>query len=223
MKYEDLIEKVNIVEEEYELTECIYYGAIKKLENVQKDLTKLDDIQHVRRVIKPFLTQWGMMGRVVGRKDLDWMKLGETLRNLEKEFQELRDKKFLTIDFNEKNISNSIKKICRKIKCIPYIGGHTCAPKILHLLSPEIFVMWDEDIRKNYEKKNDRISGSPEGYLNFLKEVQKELKNALESQQNTTEKRLEEIEGQMRRKYKNKTLARIVDEYNWIVAHPINS
>jgi hypothetical protein len=84
MKYKDLIEKVDKFEEEVELTECIYFGAIERLRDAQQDLGKLDDVRHVRRVIQPFLIQWGMMGRVVGREGLDWIELGETLRNLEK-------------------------------------------------------------------------------------------------------------------------------------------
>ena len=221
MKYEDLIDRVNINEEEFGLVECVYFGAIKKLELVQKDLNKLDDIQHVRRVIKPFLIQWGMMGRVVGREGLDWKKLGETLRLLENQFGKLRNKKFLTINFNEENISNNIREIYQKIRGIRYIGGHTCTPKILHLLNPEIFVMWDEEIRKKYHNKNGRIRDSPEGYLEFLKEAQKELKEALEDRQRNTGKGLDDVEEEIRHKYKNKTLARIIDEYNWIVAHPL--
>lgn len=220
MKYENLIESVNKCEEEFELTECIYFGAIEKLRNVQKNLGKIDDIRHVRRVIKPFLIQWGMMNRVAGQKNLEWKKLGETLRKLEKEFAKLRGKRFLNIKFNDENVSSAIKNIYRKIDLIPQLGGRTCEPKILHLLNPEIFVMWDEAIEKNYKRKNSRIRDSPEGYLEFLKEAQKELREALEDHQKETGKGLDEIEEEIQHKYKNKTLARIIDEYNWTVAHP---
>jgi hypothetical protein len=62
----------------------MYFGALEKLKEVQEDLGKLDDVKHVRRVIKLFLIQWGNMNRVVGRKSIEWNRLGETLRNLEK-------------------------------------------------------------------------------------------------------------------------------------------
>jgi hypothetical protein len=81
--------------------------------------------------------------------------------------------------------------------------------------------MWDEDIRKEYKKKNSGIRDTPEGYLEFLKEAQKELKEALEDRQRETGKGLDDIEEEIRHKYKNKTLARIIDECNWIVAHPL--
>lgn len=219
MKYKDLIDKVDKLEEEVELTECIYFGAIERLRAVQQDISKLDNVQHIRRVIKPFLIQWGMMGRVVGREGLDWMELGETLRNLEKEFWELKGKRFLTINLNEEKVSSAIKTIYRKVRSIPYIGGLTSTPKILHLLNPEIFVMWDDAIRKEYKKKNSRIQDSPQEYLEFLREMQQELKEAIEDRQEETGKGLDEIEQEIRRRYKNKTLARIIDEYNWAVAH----
>lgn len=220
MKYRDLLDKVDELEEETELAECMYFGAVEKLKDVQRDLTKLDDVQHMRRVIKPFLTQWGMMGRVVERKGLRWMELGETLRSLEKEFKQLWSRSFLTIEFNEEKISKAIKNIYSRLDPIPYIGGPTSIPKILHLLNPEIFVMWNTDIRENYRKKNNRIRDTPEGYLEFLIEVKEELKEAIYDRQKESGKELDRIEQEIRSRYKNKTLARIVDEYNWIVAHP---
>ena len=220
MKYKDLLDKVDELEEETKLAECMYFGAVEKLKDVQRDLTKLDDVQHIRRVIKPFLTQWGMMGRVVERKGLRWMELGEILRSLEKEFKELWGESFLTIEFNEEKFSRAIKSIYSRLDPIPYIGGPTSIPKILHLFNPEIFVMWDTKIRENYRKKNNRIRDTPEGYLEFLKEVQKELKEAVRERQRETGKGLDDIEQEIRSRYNNKTLARIVDEYNWIKKHP---
>lgn len=220
MKYEELLDVASKFEKEIELTECIYFGAIERLKHVRKDLSRLDDIRHVRRVIKPFLIQWGMMSRVAGREGLDWEKLGETLRSLEKDFSVLRNRRFLTIDFNEENVSSAIKNIYNRIRSIRYIGGHTCTPKIMHLLNPEIFVMWDKDIGKNYQKRNNRITDSPKGYLEFLKEIQKELRKLFGDRQKETGNGLDEIIREIRSKYKNKTVARIIDEYNWMIAHP---
>lgn len=220
MRYEDLLRVASHFEKEIELTECIYFGAIEKLGDVRKNLNKLDDVQHVRRVIKPFLIQWGMMGRTVGREGLNWKKLSETLRSLEIDFDVLRNRRFLTIDLNKRKVSIAIKNIFSRIRSIPYIGGHTSTPKIMHLLNPEIFVMWDEAIRKTCNKRNKRITDSSTGYLEFLKEIQKELRLSLGAHQKETGGSLDELEKEIRSKYKNKTLARIVDEYNWMMAHP---
>lgn len=221
MKFHDLISKVDELEDETELAECIYFGAVDKLKEVRNDLTKLNDIVHLRRIIKPFLIQWGMMGRVVGREGLEWAKVGETLRSLEEEFELLRGQKLLTMKFQDTKISDAIRRVYRKLDPIDYIGSPTAISKILHLLNPEVFVMWDNDIRKAYKKKNRRVRETPEGYLEFLNEMQKELEDALNDYRKETKKELDEIEREIRARYRNKTLAKIVDEYNWITAHPI--
>jgi hypothetical protein len=215
MKYKDLSDNVNKFEEEYELIELIYFGAIEKLREVQKDLSKIDDVKHIQRIIKPFLVNWGMMNRVVGRKGLNWKKLGETLRNLEKEFGLLRDKKFLTINFNEQVISDSIKTIYGKLDPIPYIGSPTTTSKILHLLNPEIFVMWDNAIVEEYHRKNRRVDYTARGYLEFLKETQKAVLEAFIEHEKETGKTLDKIEEELESKYK-KTITKIIDEYNWV-------
>jgi len=217
MKYKDLIDTVSKLEEEYELTECIYFGAIEKLKEVQENISKIDDVKHIQRVIKLFLINWGMMNRVVGRKDLDWKKLGETLRSLEKEFRELRNRKFLTIDFNENTISNAIRTIYDRLDPLPYLGSPTTLSKILHVLNPEIFVMWDNEIVRKYKRRNFRVNTTAEGYLEFLKDAQKEIKEALNDYQKESGKQLCEIEIDLRNRCNNRTLARIVDEYNWMI------
>ena len=161
-----------------------------------------------------------MMGRVVGREGLDWKRLGEILRSLEEEFKELRSKQFIAVKFSEEKFSNAIKKIYSELDSIPFIGSPTIISKILHLLNPEIFVMWDNDIRKMYKAKNRCVANTPEGYLAFLKEAQEELKEAFEDMQREAEKEIDEIEREIKAKYGCKTLARIIDEYNWLTAHP---
>jgi len=84
------------------------------------------------------------------------------------------------------------------------------------LLSPEIFVMWDNAIVQKYHKRNHHIDYSPEGYLEFLKEMQKEIIEALYEHKTETDKELDEIERELRQRFMNKTLAKIIDEYNWI-------
>jgi len=219
MKYTELVAIVDRNVEEYDLSECLYFGALEKLKQVQENLNLLDDIRHVQRVIKLFLVSWGNMSRVVGRKGLKWKELGERLRNLEKEFSELRNKKFLTIDFNNAVVANPIKTIYAKLDNLPYLGSPTTISKVLHLLNPEIFVMWDNEIERKYHKRNHYVKYTPEGYLEFLKESQKEIKEAFHDCQEETRQELDEIEASVRKRYGNRTLARIVDQYNWMICH----
>lgn len=58
----------------------------------------------------------------------------------------------------------------------------------LHLLNPEIFVMWDREIREKYKKENRRIRDNSEGYLEFLKETQNLIRDVLNDRKRTLEK-----------------------------------
>lgn len=217
LKYKDLIDDVN---KYYYKNEPIYFEAIADLEELRKDLTKLDDTKHLIGIVKPFLIKWGRMGRVVGREGLNWKKLGEILRSLEKNFGNLREERLQTIAFEKDEVSDSITTIYERIDPLEYLGSPTTISKTLHLLNPEIFVMWDRGIRKRYKNKNSRIRDSSEGYLEFLKETQEGIKDALNDRKKETGKELDEIEKEIRNKYNNITLAKIIDEYNYGAVHP---
>ena len=216
MKYKDLIDNVN--KYHYE-NEPIYFKAIADLEELRKDLTKLDDTKHLIGIVKPFLIKWGRMGRVVGREGLNWRGLGERLRSSEKDFGNLREERFQIIDFEKDEISDSITTIYGKLDPLEYLGSPTTISKTLHLLNPEIFVMWDSEIRKKYRHKNSRIRDNSEGYIEFLKETQKLVRDALNDRKKEVGKGLDEIEKEIRNKYKNITLAKIIDEYNYGAVH----
>lgn len=218
MRYKDFVETINGLEQEYELTELVYFGAIDRLREVQKDLSKLDDVQHLRRTIRLFLISWGLMNRVVGRENLDWKRLGDTLRNLEKDFAILRGKRFLNPKlFEDITISNTIKKIYGELDVIPYLGSPTALSKILHLLNPEIFVMWDNAIVKDYHEINRGIDYSADGYMEFLKEVQKRFLAAFTEFEKETGKTSNVIEEELKSQH-NRTITRLIDEYNWMTA-----
>jgi hypothetical protein len=217
MRYEEFVKRVN---KYHYKNESIYFEAIADLEELRKDLAKLDCTKHLIGIVKPFLIKWGRMGRVVGREGLDWRGLGERLRSSEKDFGNLREEKFQTIDFEKDEISDSITTTYGKLDPLPYLGSPTTISKTLHLLNPEIFVMWDIGIRNRYKKKNNYVLCNSGGYLEFLKETQSEIREALNDRQKMTGKDLDRIEKELRKKYENKTLAKLVDQYNYGIAHP---
>jgi hypothetical protein len=217
MKYKSLIE--NVDKYSYK-NEHIYFKTIASLEQIRKDLSKIDETKHLIGILKPFLIKWGRMGRVVGRDSLDWRSLCEKLRSLEIDFGNLRSERFRTIDFEKDDISDSITHIYAKIDPLEYLGSPTTISKTLHVFNPEIFVMWDADIRKRYNSKNSFIQPNADGYFEFLKETQKEIIDALNDGKKVTGKELNEVEMEIRNRYENKTLAKIIDEYNYGLAHP---
>jgi len=159
------------------------------------------------------------MGRAVGREGLNWRGLGERLRSSEKDFGNLRKEMFQTLDIEKDEISNSITSIYERIDPLEYLGSPTTISKTLHLFNPEIFVMWDRAIRKKYKKENRRIRDNSEGYLEFLKETQKLIRDVLNDRKKDSGKELDEIEKEIRNKYKGITLAKIIDELNYGAVH----
>jgi hypothetical protein len=152
--YDDLVKYIKNYEEAFWFYEYVYLKTIEELEPVRAGLEKLDTKEHVLPIIKMFLIQWGRIGRTVDRKDLNWDQLTKQLRNTKEAFKKLQGKTFLDINFDDKEIKDAIMK-CYEAARIKYFGP-TAISKILHLFNPEIFVMWDEKIRKNMELKETR-------------------------------------------------------------------
>lgn len=119
--------------------------------------------------------------------------------------------------------------------------GKVAAGKVLHLLIPELFVAWDNPISEHYGVGNNKNETSEE-YIKFLKKM-KCLVLSLRSLREDEEKFLSEQLIHIREKHKKviknetenqnilktennkyveflrskrKTIAKFVDEYNWI-------
>jgi len=97
-------------------------------------------------------------------------------------------------------------QVFKEIRDVKNIGS-TSASKILHLLRPEFFVMWDYDIAKKYH-----VEMSPKGYLKFLMRCQSFLKSILEEYRKSG---IEDPEVYLSNKY-GKPLTKLLDEYNWL-------
>ena len=216
VKYEELVKGIRAYEEPIAIAECIYFKALEKLKDIEYDLNKLNE-EEVKEIIAAFLILWGRMGRTVDRKDMNWKELINQLRNLCSKdfFKKLKNKSLLSIDESD---GDAIKRAYNSIR-VKYIGP-TAKSKILHLLNPKVFVMWDEAIRKKY-----KVKGTATGYLKFLRRMKKELEEALgEKRKWDEEKIVKEIcknlsTEELRKECTRKTLAKLIDEYNWASTH----
>jgi hypothetical protein len=104
-------------------------------------------------------------------------------------FEKIRNEDFQHANFDEiKDIIGDIYSTLSKVKGVEYTG----ASKVMHLFNPNLFVMWDGYIRNKYRFKNDVQS-----YINFQKRMQEKFRG---------------IEW----KETDKTLAKAVDEYNYV-------
>jgi hypothetical protein len=113
--------------------------------------------------------------------------LKNTLNECKPLFEQLKNEDFKTANFDQ--ISLPVKEIyakLSKIKGVEFTGGS----KVMHLFNRNLFVMWDQPIREEY---NLGTSGS--AYLTFLKLMQQKISDIQWSDP-------------------SKTLAKAIDEYN---------
>jgi hypothetical protein len=125
------------------------------------------------------------MSRVAGREDINWTDITQEISNLQPLLEVLKGKDILTMDFTDKQVDDSIVKIYDNLRRHKYFGATTLS-KTLHLLNPQVFVMWDGDILKSYQKNSPEIDDYGEGYLEFLKVTQKEINQILTEIANKT-------------------------------------
>ena len=95
-------------------------------------------------------------------------------------FKKLRDKRLWELDLDDDKLKNDIKYIFHAFSSKKSIGI-TGASKILHILNPYVFMMWDREIRQAYHllHNKDHEIGDEKCYLEFLKQSQMILKTLL--------------------------------------------
>jgi hypothetical protein len=141
------------------------------------------------------------MKRVLGFRGCK--RLSEKLGDIDHRFGELKSMSLSSIDLQalSANIEDAYDELLNaewtsergRIKRV----GPTAAAKTLHLVVPDLFMIWDRKIRLNY---GFRENGKE--YLRFMLEMQNWL-----AKLNTTIQRLGA-------KYE-KSSTKIIDEYNW--------
>ena len=95
---------------------------------------------------------------------------------------------------------------------------YTGASKILHVLVPDLFVMWDGTIRCAYGCRSQKEGDDGEKYFTFLIRVQSETRKAIESYCSehscTNEEAMKRIREEL---FENgfHTIARLIDLYNF--------
>lgn len=115
-----------------------------------------------------------------------------TIQDTEPIFQRLKHYRFQTADFDK--LAEDIKSVYSKFKTLV---GQTGAAKMLHFKLPELFVMWDTDIRETFRIPN---RSTPDDFIRFLKAMKSEF-------------------GHITWRKQDRTLAKAIDEYNFVMAH----
>jgi len=91
----------------------------------------------------------------------------------EERLRELEGKRLELLDLADGGVRDDIKYVFSEFSSKKSIG-FTGASKILHIINPNVFMMWDASIRNAYHKLHDKghKSDHPECYLEFLKQTQ---------------------------------------------------
>jgi Fe-S-cluster formation regulator IscX/YfhJ len=167
-------EHVKQLNNEYSSGHSKYNGYVKDMSKIGlKTITE----KEIEESIKPFLYKWGKMGRVLGRSEFhDWRNnLAKQIRSTYAKLEEFRTKDLSAINLSE--FEDDIKRCYESFK---EAVGPIAAAKVLHLISPNFFPLWDNPIAKAFkqeskvkdtkEKDDDRLSG--QDYYRFMQQVQ---------------------------------------------------
>jgi hypothetical protein len=139
--------------------------------------------------------------------------LRDAIAESDKLVTELRDRRLGTVDMDESFLEHvvTVFSIFSSKKSMQTTG----ASKALHLIAPELFVMWDASIRQTYHRLHDDYSRawSPDGrcYAKFLVTCN-EIAAALE----TDRKQLAERHPSFIIFGFRKTLPKMIDECNFM-------
>jgi hypothetical protein len=126
-------------------------------------------------------------------KNFNLIEFEDTIKKINPIFNKIKKKTFECADFKNNDLRKDIKMIYSNLK---KFVKQTGATKIMALKNPDLFVMWDTEIRKMYKIDNQ---ASPDDYIEFLEKMKNEFR---------------EIKWQD----KKRPFAKVIDEYNYVKA-----
>jgi len=170
-----------IIEEHVKRCDCFSSDGrtyIPRLNEMNK--TKLDTISQkdVEDIVRPFLYEWGRMGRILGRTEFsNWPRGTATV--IQKNSQELEQFKKCDLSDTRLNLKTHKPVIMQLYSSFNKVVGQVAATKVLHLICPHFFPPWDNDIAaavRSEIREKKPVTGnidnfSPEDYYRFIQEI----------------------------------------------------
>ena len=188
-------------------------------------LERLDSVYNIVAGAKILLLIWNIVyirflpAKTRQSLEEDLMKSYETARG---DIGLLGDKKLESIELYDSNVTDRIQAIFKCFQGYSSIGV-TGASKTLHLICPDLFVMWDSEIRRNYHKLHqNKWDTIDQCYVEFLKQTQ-EIARGLLHQRSAEEiwkmHPIHSIEPQLIELFSRasvKSLPKMIDECNYV-------
>ena len=183
--------------------EILYRKCIKDIKKIK--ISKIGQ-KEIKGPIRTLLINWGLMSRVLesSKRKGKWQnKLKKSIK-IHKKFLESTRK----LDLEKTDLSDYEKDIKNCYLMIRDAVAPTSASKVLHMLSPGFFPMWDYNIREKVKKecKPRKINESEKGYYNFMWAIKDFLI------------KYRAVIHLLNKRYKKSKL-RIVDAYMWIACN----
>jgi len=153
----------------------IYYPCIQEMALI--DIVNICETDINSIVRDEYLYKWGGMGRVLGQIDKypDWeSNLMSSIRRYAYIFEHFR-----LFDIATTDLKNYKQEIILCYESLQKLTGRVASVKILHLICPKFFPLWDSSIIKGISaeiKFDDKNSPSGEDYLRYMQTI----KNILE-------------------------------------------
>jgi hypothetical protein len=134
-------------------------------------------VEEIRNILIKFLNRWGC--RLRNYDNLTASALQGCLVKVHPELSDLRNDSIF--DFRLENIEMTERGErlfnglwhCGSGSTVAANFGPTATSKLLHVMNPDFFPLWDESIRLAYWKEDDRIIERGRGYCIFADEVSK--------------------------------------------------
>jgi hypothetical protein len=141
-------------------------------------------------------------------------------KKTETKLKELKGERLELLNLNDAQLKGGIKSIFLEFSSKKSIGL-TGASKILHILNPHVFMMWDANIRNAYHKLHSKSHkvGDGECYLEFLRQSQEIIKAILskKSEDDLWREHLTFVDKEFMKAFSFKeTTLKMLDEYNYV-------
>jgi hypothetical protein len=187
---------------------ALYYDHYMKTKNWEKwtDSVPLDEAKK----LFDFVVRWDYHFQG------DPQKFVEIYGKVSPIIQSLKDARLEDLNFDDDQVSDGIEQVFDSVRDCSWKHESTDTSKIIHTIVPDLFVMWDRNIRKGILGDVERNWGAVY-VVDFLPKMQKEIHECISSFMSETQKDRVESIGSLRELCDDKPLPKLIDEYNYMV------
>jgi len=184
------------------------------------------DVGMIREyLLKGYLNAWKTR---VQNSDASAAGIRNSIKTMQPLLSSLEGLSVTTVDFQGQlagnggvaiTVSEAIEYCYEIMRKTGFHIGPTATAKILHILDPQLFVMWDQPILAHFHEVDRSIKDSPEGYRTFLqrmKNVAVSVRDAFYENRAEPGETPEEYLSHCMGYSPPETMAKYLDEFFWV-------